>query len=261
MSLDVYQGTMMTGDSPAEWKTCIKEIEQMLLLHAGCNIADIVTDAGNDYSVVMYAGGGHYFAMSTTESNGAATVALSSGYMSQNGYVPLTSPSSYTSRQANRTQPILWVINGGEVWIVEFEMDSTTSSSGNYLKRYMIRGAVLKSSLTQQEFTLIGVKTNADPFTDPGTRFPGVDKLIVNNVQYAVSCSTAGYAKRGMPDNKVLLFPTLLSVAYNCNLGVPTINGKITYLMGLDTQLNNHTEFYVGQEKYVSLGSIAIRST
>ena len=272
MSIVVHNSTVYGLPGNAERVDIVHDAVQMLLDYAGCTLVSEDTDWEDYYDAVVDAGGGVTYRIYLYVPSGAwrHRLTIYRGYLRNGEFVSLESSSSNglnTPGSTEREQyATLIVINGGSLWHLQFRFYYSEGGAGY---RYnTIRSAKVVSSLTGAEYTTglisgnnVGVISNVPFPYDGGTTTS--DYIRINGTDYALQYIKQTYAIYNIPSDKIMLFPSLITLsAVDNNLGVPTIDGQMSYYMALPSvvSLPAYTEFEVDGMRFVSLGNLAIRS-
>lgn len=259
--INYYYSPSYLDATLAQMISSLKDGVLLLTTQTDTEIYQVVTDTvGEEYEVILNAGNGVYFDIRIA----SGVLSVSYGKVSEGVYTAnRTSGTDSTHTLTHSTsQPFyceLVVINGGDAW--EFKIVCVATGWYSPLCVHM-RTAILESSLSSDVMrSAYTYNTTGDTYT---TSFPGDDRVYMES-GYAlldVSGVSSSIAERNTPDGKVMLFPALLGPRVGNSLGVPTIGSKIAYsMLGHGMPISPFTEFVVGGSRFVSLGSVAIRSS
>lgn len=255
MSLITHTGTMITTFELSDWMAFARECGALLIAYASMALRQETreTDA---YSAVYSAGYGRDIRLAVTVNEGNPVVTISEGYW-QNGYVPLTTQSLEIVGNSVSAQPRMRVINKGDAWALDFEAFKNSSNQPQYMH---LRGVKLRSSIDGRIRLSLGVYAGASSVSNQP--YPDMDTILEDGQEYALSCTYSNYLRFSVPTGQIMLYPSLITAPVANAMGVPTIGKQTVYMMSHEYaySLGPYVEFYVGPEKFVSLGHVAILS-
>ena len=258
--INYYYSPSYLDPTLAQMISSVKDGVQLLITQTETEIYQVVTDTvGEEYEVILNAGNGVFFDIHIA----SGSLSVSFGKVSEGVYTAVeTSGTDSTHTLTHTNNPFyceLAVINGGDMW--EFRVICSVVGMG-YPTQYNIRSTLLESSLSSDVMRIAGTYYNSGSGTF--NSFPFTDKAYMESgyVQLDVSGVSSTIAERNTPDGKVILFPALIGPRVGNSLGVPTIGSKIAYsMLGRGMPISIYREFVVGGSRFVSLGSVAIRSS
>lgn len=258
--INFYYSPSYLDPTLAQMISSVKDGVQLLITQTDTEIYQVVTDTvGEEYEVVLNAGNGVFFDIHIA----SGVLSVSFGKVSEGVYTAVETSSTYDSHTLTHTNNPFYcelaVINGGDMW--EF-MVVCSVVGFTYPTQYSIRSTLLESSLSSDTMRIAGTYYNSG--ASGFSSFPFTDKAYMESgyVQLDVSGASSSIAERNTPDGKIILFPALLGPRVGNSLGVPTIGSKIVYsMLGRGMPISAFTEFVVGGSRFVSLGSVAIRSS
>ena len=258
--INYYYSTSYLDPTLSQMISSVKDGVQLLTTQTDTVIYQVVTDTvGEEYEVILNAGNGVFFDIHIA----SGSLSVSFGKVSEGVYTAVeTSGTDSTHTLTHTNDPFyceLAVINGGDLW--EF-MVVCSVVGWTYPNQFNIRSAPLESSLSSD------VMRSACAYRFAGSAsfksYPYTDKVYMESgyVVLDVSGVSSSIGERNTPDGKVMLFPALLGPRVGNSLGVPTIGSKIAYsMLGHGMPISPLTEFVVGGSRFISLGSVAIRSS
>ena len=256
--VNIYTSELYIDPTLSQMIASIKDGISILTAQTDTEVSQVITDTTTEYEVLLSAGNGVYFDVHIA----SGYLSVSYGAISEGAYVAWET-SEDTSLGHQASMPFyckLGVINGSDLW--DF-MIVFAHSGVNKSYQTGIRSTTLESSLPEID-TLRCARTYWYGGSTSFNSFPHLDKAYLDNAYVTVRASgvSATEGANNVPDGKLMLFPALLSLAVACPLGVPTIGSKIAYSMiGGRLTIPAFTEFVVGGSRFVSLGSVAIRSS
>jgi len=258
--INYYYSPSYLDPTLSQMISSVKDGVQLLITQTDTEIYQVVTDTvGEEYEVVLNAGNGVYFDVHIA----SGLLSVSFGKVSEGVYTAVeTSSTDSTHTLTHTNNPFyceLAVINGGDMW--DFRVLCSVVGFG-YPATYTIRSTLLESSLSSDVMRIAGTYFSAG--SSSFTSFPYNDKAYMESGYVLVDTSgvSSTIAERNTPDGKVILFPALIGPRVGNSLGVPTVGSKIAYsMLGRGMPISTYTEFVVGGSRFVSLGSIAIRSS
>lgn len=258
--INYYYSPSYLDATLAQMISSLKDGILLLTTQTDTEIYQVVTDTTTEYEVTLNAGNGVYFDIRIA----SGVLSVSYGKVSEGVYTAdgTSGTDSNHPLTHSTSQPFyceLVVINGGDAW--EFKIVCVATAWYSPLCVHM-RTAILESSLSSDVMrSAYTYNTIGDTNTNS---FPDYDKVYMESgyVQLDASGVSSSIGERNTPDGKVMLFPALLGPRVGNSLGVPTIGSKIAYsMLGRGMPISPFTEFVVGGSRFVSLGSVAIRSS
>lgn len=261
--INYYYSPSYLNPTLSQMISSVKDGVQLLTTQTDTVIYQVVTDTvGEEYEVILNAGNGVFFDIHIA----SGSLSVSFGKVSEGVYTAVeTSSTDSTHTLTHTNNPFyceLAVVNGGDMW--EF-MVVCSVAVRPYPAQFNMRSAPLESSLSSDVMRSACVY---DDYSISGSivfhSYPGTDKVYMESgyVVLDVSGVSSSIGERNTPDGKVMLFPALLGPRVGNSLGVPTIGSKIAYsMLGRGMPISPFTEFVVGGSRFVSLGSVAIRSS
>ena len=258
--INYYYSPSYLDPTLAQMISSVKDGVQLLITQTDTEIYQVVADTvGEEYEVILNAGNGVYFDIHIA----SGLMSVSFGKVSEGVYTAVYTSSTYDSHTLTHTNNPFYcelaVINGGDMW--EFRVICSVVGF-TYPTQYNIRSTLLESSLSSDVMRIAGTYYNSGSGTF--NSFPYNDWAYMESgyVMLDASGVSSTIAERNTPDGKVILFPALLGPRVGNSLGVPTIGSKIAYsMLGRGMPISTYTEFVVGGSRFVSLGSVAIRSS
>ena len=257
--INTYTGTAYANATVAQMLASFKQGLTYLSVHTSASVS-YLTDTVEELDAIVSAGSGQYFRVQSAHSSyyDAQALSISRGIMSGGSFVAKASVGDDWLGGGNLFYPELIVINGGDMWDLGLHC-STVNYQYTYAKNFHLRSAEIKSSVDSTTYQ------SGDVFSVPVTSrpWPDTDYINIENDQVKIDYyHDQPFGTNVVPAGKVLLFPALLTASTVCPLGAATIGNKIVYGMyGSGMPLNAYTEFIVGQARFVSLGTVAIRSS
>lgn len=256
--VNYYTSEVYYNPTLSQMITSLKDGVDILTTQTETEVYRVVTDtAGEEYEVILSAGQGVYIDIHIASGN----LSMSYGTVSSGVYTAY-STSSDSSMGHRENYPFyceLAVINGGDLW--DFRVVYARPNDSN---KWMmaIRSTIIESSLTSDVVRTAGIDNSS--FSTHYSSFPYLDRGHLDNAYVVLRASgiSSSEGAKNTPDGKVMLFPALLALDVACPLGVPTIGSKLVYSMiGSNMPVATYAEFVVGGSRFVSLGSVAIRSS
>lgn len=264
MSVETYYGTI-TSTAVDYYAARLREVVGLLVRHAPVTIDTIITDTDDEYAVILNVGSGRYAKLRAARDGASGIVEFSTGYKNA-GYVALREISqTYEDPRGEDYQTILTIVNGGDVWELDYPIVYTSGYS-TYRNSYILRGSKVVSSIDGSEVWSSGVATE-DSTTRSSADYPLVDSLFFryedyDPQEYMLSCSDPDTAHNNVGEGKLMLFPSLLCAPGPFQTGAAMIGNQSTFFMSCrpTDPIPRYEEFVLNRQRFVSLGRLAIRS-
>lgn len=255
MSVDIYSTESRLLNGPVPFAAVLKEAVAILLRYAPITITDVIEDTEENYQVEFTDPEQNLIRLGVYHSAGAnystyvCTITTPSGAI-HDGFPNTSGRQTYTSPYYGRAY--VYVVNGGDFWQLRVPIYRSGSVTG-----FCLRGAKLISSIEGILWTL----STPAFIWGSGTGFPAVDYITVDDLvqlRYAKPVN----AQYNIPQNQLLLYPSLLAASVGTSMGVPTIgNQQIYTFSGNDaSDIGVLQEFIVNRQRFVNLGDVCIRS-
>lgn len=264
MSVETYYGTI-TSTAVDYYAPRLREAVGLLVRHAPVTIDTTITDTDDDYAVILNVGSGRYAKLRAAKDGTSGIVEFSTGYKNA-GYVALREEThTYDDPKDENYQTILTIVNGGDVWELDYPIVYTYGYS-TYRISFILRGSKIVSSIDGSEIWSSGV-AGEDATNRSTADYPLVDGLMFRYEDYEpqermLSCSDPDTAHNNVGEGKLLLFPSLLCAPGPFQTGAAMIGNQSTYFMSCrpTDPIPRYEEFVLNRQRFVSLGRLAIRS-
>lgn len=247
--IDVYETEPIINPTRPQMVEIMEDGLDLLVAHCGCTYT-VKTKSQGNYEAVIDAGGGMYFRVLMTpqgETLNWEKFRFDRGHISGGEFV---SDQYFETAESTSNEHYASVIsvNNGAAWIFCY----------NTLSILCMCGVTIKSSITGDTYLSGRVYFAANerrmwPDTDDNVNLPsGASRVYaIDNFDNARYC---------VPADKAMLYPSLITFANKCQLGVPTIGDEPVYWMVRNTRITPWREYYVGGAKYVTLGHVSFKS-
>lgn len=264
MSVETYYGTI-TSTAVDYYAPRLREVVGLLVRHAPVTIDTTITDTDDEYAVILNVGSGRYAKLRAAKDGTSGIVEFSTGYKNA-GYVALRGEThTYDVPQDENYQTILTIVNGGDVWELDYPIVYSSGYS-TYRISFILRGSKVVSSIDGSEVWSSGVA--GESITNPGIAdYPLIDGLMFRYEdyepqEYMLSCSDPDTAHNNVGEGKLMLFPSLLCAPGPFQTGAAMIGNQSTYFMSCRATdpIPRYEEFVLNRQRFVSLGRLAIRS-
>lgn len=259
MSVETYYGTI-TSTAVDYYAPRLREVVGLLVRHAPVTIDTVITDNDDEYAVLLAVGSGRYAKLRAAKDGTSGIVEFSTGYKN-GGYVALREEThTYDAPKDENYQTIITIVNGGDVWELDYPIVYSVQTYLTYRISFILRGSKIVSSIDGSEIWSSGIgSSNKD--------YPLVDSLMFRYEgyeprEYMLSCSDPGTAHNNVGEGKLMLFPSLLCAPGPFQTGSAMIGNQSTYFMSCRATdpIPRYEEFVLNRQKFVSLGRLAIRS-
>jgi hypothetical protein len=268
MSVEVYSGQVYTRITKEDIPAILSEAAALLAAHTSAAVVsteDNRVDGEGTFRILIHGGGGRYFCLQYVypETYGSVEVSVARGYLEGGAFVASQSVSDHhigNGADSYTKGASLTVVNGGAVWDLKIKLGRYYAPSLNN-PSFHLRCAELASDPGGAKLYAGGVFYCEGDDASPA--FPGVDYTVLGGTEYALGWTDPTDAVYSVPAGKLLLFPSLLTLEVQNDMGAATVGGKLPYFMAgqAAVPLGAYTEFLVDRTRYVSLGHLAIRST
>ena len=265
MSVETYYGTI-TSTAVENYATRLREVVGLLVRHAPVTIDTTITDNDDEYAVILNVGSGRYAKLRAAKDGTSGIVEFSTGYKNA-GYVALREEThTYDAPKDENYQTIITIVNGGDVWELDYPVVYTVNTYLTYRISFILRGSKVVSSIDGSEIWSSGV--GGESATNRSTAdYPLVDGLMFRYEdyeprEYMLSCSDPDTAHNNVGEGKLMLFPSLLCAPGPFQTGAAMIGNQSTFFMSCrpTDPIPRYEEFVLNRQKFVSLGRLAIRS-
>ena len=262
MSVSTYY-TATAGTSDALIADVLREIVSLLTAHTAVTVYSVDISTELEYQVVLYSGYGDlYYRLYALgyETSTKPKRKFEIGYLNSGSFVSLAGAEDSTRFAINQAG-MVQVINGGDAWLIRLPGWDSGIGYSNERSNILFQFNLLPEFDTNI-YPVGGYEMLSRYTTDPSS-LGSPNRLYYNGILTTISFFNQTNSKYNIPGDKMLLFPTLITIPIqNGILGVPTIGGQIPYYMArqADIPLRFGTEFYVDNVPYVSLGRLCVRS-